>query len=180
MYYLVKNDRVVDQSEIESDLLLISENGMFITDSWPPIGRKYENGSWRDKTISEKTEDGEISLENRRSILKSEILNFLSNKLEQGVQFQGFNFQAREEDLIRMSLAIKKIELGGSWSGFWRDSINQWRELTSEQLNELALTAGNFWETCFRKARTLIDELPSKNKTQLANFNIQAAWDAIN
>ncbi|GBF44401.1 hypothetical protein LPTSP2_37040 [Leptospira ellinghausenii] len=180
MYYLIKNDTLVDQSEIESDLLLISENGMFITDSWPPTGKKFENGNWREKTISEKTEDGEISLENRRLILKTEILNFLSMKLEQGVQFHGFNFQAREEDLIRMSLAIKKIELGGSWSGFWRDSVNQWRELTSEQLNELALTAGNFWETCFRKSRTLIDELPSKNKTQLANYNIQAAWDAIN
>lgn len=179
MYFLVKNETLVDQSEIESDLLLMAESGMFITNSWPPIGKKFENGAWRDKTISEKTEDREISLENRRTMLKSEILNFLSMKLEQGVQFQSFNFQAREEDLIRMSLAIKKIELGGSWSGFWRDSVNQWRELTSAQLNELALTAGNFWETCFRKSRTLIDELPSKNKTQLANYIIQEEWDSI-
>lgn len=179
MYYLIKNDTLIDQSEIESDLLLVSENGMFITDSWPPIGKKFENGNWREKTISEKTEDGEISLENRRLILKAEILNFLSIKLEQGVQFQSFNFQAREEDLIRMSLAIKKIELGGSWSGFWRDSINQWRELTSEQLNELALTAGNFWETCFRKSRMLIDSLSSKSKMELANYIIQEEWDSI-
>lgn len=180
MYYLVKDNSLIDQSENKSDLELVCETGMLIFDSWPPTGRKFENGNWRDKTISERTEDGEISLEDRRNLLKSEILSFCSMKLEQGVQFQSFNFQAREEDLIRMSLAIKKIELGGSWSGFWRDSINQWRELTSEQLNQLALTAGNFWESCFRKSRTLIDELPSKNKTELANYNIQAAWDAIN
>ncbi|MCW7459532.1 hypothetical protein ND856_14235 [Leptospira bandrabouensis] len=179
MHYLVKNESLIDQSQNKSDLELVFESGMIIFDSWPPIGKKFENGNWRDKTLSEKTEDGEINLEDRRNLLKSGILNFLSTKLEQGVQFQGFNFQSREEDLIRMSLAIKKIELGGSWSGFWRDSINQWRELTSEQLNELALTAGNFWETCFRKSRTLIDELPSKNKTQLANYNIDLEWNGI-
>lgn len=178
MFYLVKENSLIDQSENKSDLELVIESGMLIFDSWPPIGKKFENNQWVDKTISEKTEDGEISLEDRRNLLKTEILLYCNSKLEQGVQFQSFNFQAREEDLIRMSLALKKIELGGNWSGFWRDSSNQWREITSEQLSELALIAGNHWESCFRKSRTLIDQLPAKNKNQLANYNIQAEWNA--
>lgn len=179
MHYLVKNDSLIDQSENRPDLELVLERGMILFDSWPPIGKKFEDGEWKEKTISEKTEDGDISLDDRRNLLKSEILNFLAVKIEQGVQFQGFNFQAREEDLIRMSLAIKKIELGGTWSGFWRDSINQWRELTAEQLNELALAAGNYWETCFRKSRTLIDALESKNKEQLSAYEIDVEWTGI-
>ncbi|TGL06510.1 hypothetical protein EHQ43_08855 [Leptospira bouyouniensis] len=179
MYYLVQNDSLIDQSENKLDLELVIESGMMIFDSWPPAGKKFANGEWIEKSISEKTEDGEISLEDRRNILKSEILSFCYNKLEQGVQFQSFNFQAREEDLIRMSLALKKIELGGTWSGYWRDNVNQWRAVTVEQLGELALTAGNFWETCFRKSRTLIDELPSKSKSQLSSYNINQEWNQI-
>lgn len=179
MYFLIKNETLVDQSEIEADLLLESEKGMFITDSWPPIGKKYENGVWRDKTISEKTVDEEITLEVRSAILKTEILSYLGSQLEQGVHFQDSNFQAREEDLIRMSLAITKIELGGSWAGFWRDRSNQWRQISAEQLGELALIAGNFWETCFRKSRILIDALSSKSKMELANYILQEEWDAI-
>lgn len=180
MFYLVKENSLIDQSENKSDLELVIESGMLIFDSWPPIGKKFENNQWVDKTISEKTEDGEISLADRRNLLKSEILSFSNSKLEQGVQFQSFNFQAREEDLIRMSLALKKIELGGSWSGFWRDSVNQWRAITSEQLSQLALVSGNFWETCFQKSRTLIDALPSKNKAQLSNYDIDYEWHQIN
>lgn len=179
MYYLVQNDTLIDQSQNRSDLELVCESGMLIFESWPPIGMKFENDKWVEKTISEKTEDGEISLADRRNLLKSEILSFCSNKLEQGVEFQSFSFQAREEDLIRMSLALKKIELGGSWSGYWRDSVNQWRAVTIEQLGELALTAGNFWETCFRKSRTLIDELSLKNKSQLSSYNINQEWNEI-
>lgn len=179
MYFLVKENSLIDQSENKSDLELVSESGMVIFDSWPPIGKKFVNNIWIEKTISEKTEDGEISLADRRNHLKSEILSFCATKLEQGVQFQSFNFQAREEDIIRMSLAIKKIELGGSWSGFWRDSSNEWQAITVEQLNQLALYAGNFWETCFRQSRMLIDALSSKNKTQLANYIIQEEWDAV-
>lgn len=179
MYYLIKDSALIEQSPNESDLQLICEIGMFISDSWPPIGKTFENGQWRDKTLSEKTTDGEISLEDRKKSLKSEILSVLQVKLEQGVEFVGFHFQAREEDLVRMSLALKKIELGGSWSGFWRDSSNQWRELTAEQLGQLALAAGNYWENCFRKSRALIDSLASKNITQLANYNIQVEWDAL-
>lgn len=183
-FYVIKGNEIVwgphsyPKAEQDAQAICQPSLGEEVVTEFPPKGKVWENDGWREKTLSEKVQDGEISLEDRRNLLKTEILLYCNSKLEQGVQFQSFNFQAREEDLIRMSLALKKIELGGDWSGFWRDSSNQWREITSEQLSQLALIAGNHWESCFRKSRTLIDQLPAKNKNQFANYNIQAEWNA--
>ncbi len=180
MYYLIKNETLIEQSVSKSDLELVIEPGMIISDSWPIIGKKFENGEYRDKTESEMVIDNEINLNDRKSQLKSKIKSYLWKKLEDGVEFQNSNFQTREEDLVRMSLALKKIELGGKWSGYWRDSENRWREISAEQLAQLALVAGNYWENCFRKSRNMIDDIESNNnKTQLANYEIQIEWDKI-
>jgi len=179
MYYLTKNGNLIESSEIKYDLELVAEPSSEIFDSWPPVGRKFENGSWIQKTNSEKTIDGEISLPERIEALKLDIQAYLDQKLEEGVGFGISIYQSREKDLLRMNNVLKKIDLGGTWSGFWRDRSNNWQSLTAEELGRLAVTAGNYWESCFRKASRMIDELTSKNKTELANYDIESFWNSL-
>jgi hypothetical protein len=111
--------------------------------------------------------------------LKNEILEYFDVQSNLGVLFKTKHFQAREMDISRMSLQVSKLSIGGSFGGAWRDVSNDWVILTEAEFKELALLAGNYWETCFRKSRTLIDSLPSKNIAQLANYDIHVEWNEI-
>ena len=110
--------------------------------------------------------------------IKKEIFEFFQSETKAGVNFLTFNFQAREEDLVRMNLVISKVAIGGQFAGAWRDRNNKWQQLTIEQLKSLAITAGSFWEQCFQISRDLIDELPTLSIEVLANYNVGAKFRA--
>lgn len=112
--------------------------------------------------------------------LKSEIILYAESISNDGVSFLNKKFQARETDLNRMNLAISKVSLGGTFLGAWRAFDNTWIEMSIEQLTQLALLAASQWENNFKKSRIIIDLLSEMTIEDLKNYNIQAAWDAIN
>lgn len=180
MYYLIRNDTLVEQSENKGDLQLIAESGMFISESWPPIGRKFENGHWIDKTISEKVIDGEISGESRQNGIKVEILTFANDLLNQGIEFKGSYFQARKEDRDNLSDTILLINLEVPWGNKWRNLENNWIPLTNSELIDLAKAVGFFNVTVFYISRFLIDALPNLTLEEIANYNISVRWGNVN
>lgn len=179
MYYLIKNDSIIEQSEIKADLELVLENGMLISESWPPIGLKFENGEWKEKSISEKVLDSEISVETRISQLKNEILIFAEATLNQGVVFLGSVFQARKEDKDNLSDTILLINLEVPWGNKWRNLENNWIPISNEELIELAKLVGQYNISVFYISRFLIDELPSLSLEELANYNIEDRWNNV-
>ncbi|TGL35601.1 hypothetical protein [Leptospira perdikensis] len=111
--------------------------------------------------------------------IKIRILKHAEAVCEEGVQFLNYQFQAREIDCTRMNNSLKKIEIGGVWRGTWRDRNNEWKELTFNQFEELALKAGDFCEDIFRIARELIDELSNLPFEDLRNYDLFANWNFL-
>ncbi len=185
MIWIIKGNEIIwgpheyPEAERDANSLVQPSLGEEVVTEFPPKGRVFENGNWREKTIKEKVLDGEISLSVRRAQLQSEIFRFSINKTEEGIFYLTYNFQAREEDLIRMNLVISKVSIGGVFGGAWRDRDNQWRAMTLEQLQGLAIAAGQYWEDCFRKSRVLIDGLIALSKADLADYDVSFAWEEL-
>ncbi|PJZ87608.1 DUF4376 domain-containing protein [Leptospira levettii] len=183
--FIIKGEEIIwgphDYPEALSDanLLCQSSHGEEIVFEFPPSGKIFENGVWRELTPKEKILNGELQLSSVIPNLKNQILFFIESKCEEGVEFNGHFFQARELDLNRMNNALKKIELSGIWNGAWRSRNNEWVALSHQELVSLALTCGAYWETMFVVARVMIDELPSLSKEDIANYDINAKWESV-
>ena len=104
--------------------------------------------------------------------IKASILSYLDFICEQGTSYLDTTFQAREEDVNRVSLMIMKVDIGGEFFGYWRDRLNNWVPITFEQLKGLGLVIGNYWQSKFVKSRQLIDQLPSLSLAELINYNV--------
>jgi hypothetical protein len=105
--------------------------------------------------------------------VKTNILNYFDELMENGYTYQGNVFQSRELDLNRINLTINSVNIGGSFGGLWRDKDNQWISLTFEQLKELGLSLGGYWQQKFIKSRLLIDDLINLSIDDLKNYNVE-------
>lgn len=110
--------------------------------------------------------------------IKPEILAYLENILSEGTLINGHIYQCREEDILRMNLAVSNVAIGGVWAGAWRDAGNQWNPMSFDDFKSLALQAGSFYQSSFVKSRELIDGLQLLSDTELANYNIDERWNA--
>jgi hypothetical protein len=110
--------------------------------------------------------------------VKSEILVYLEWLMEQGTTYLNKIFQSRELDLNRINLAINKVNIGGDFAGFWRDRNNEWVAMTFDQLKELGLVLGDYWQGKFIKSRQLIDDLPNLSYDELANYNVAERFNS--
>jgi len=104
--------------------------------------------------------------------LKNEILKYLEIKTEEGLTFKNHIFQARQEDVNNISLMIMKVQIGGEFYNYWRDRNNNWVEITFDELKELGLLIGNYWQVMFIKSRFLIDNLKIITLDELKNYNV--------
>lgn len=111
--------------------------------------------------------------------LKTQIQLYADTLSEIGIEYLGKSFQAKENDLNRMNLALSKVVNGGEFVGAWRSRDNSWKSMTLEEFTALALLAGNHWEGVFKKSRILIDSLGSLNLENLQNYDIEAAWNEL-
>ena len=152
------------------DPLITDENKTFVTG--------FANGK---ATFNVPAKNAKIVSDKNIEItrLKSEILVYAEEISEEGVSYLNKTFQARENDLNRMNLAISKVSLGGSFVGAWRAIDNSWVVMTIEQLTALALLAAAHWEDTFKKSRILIDSLSSLALEDLKNYDIEVAWNAL-
>ena len=104
--------------------------------------------------------------------LKNEIIKYLEIISEQGVTYKNHSFQARQEDVNNVSLMIMKVQIGGEFYNFWRDRDNNWVEITFDELKELGLLIGNYWQNLFVKSRLLIDQLKNLTIEELKSYNV--------
>jgi len=170
--------------------IIVSLNGC--PDGWQNLGfdpsitdenMKYVSGFQNGKAIFDQTRIESDNTSERILLIEkfyTEILEFAEAKCEEGITFKNSVFQCREVDCLRMSSAIRLIELGDTWTDEkWRSRDNKWVPLTAEELRDLALNAGKFFRANFKKARTLVDALGVMSLIDLKNYDVEVAWNAI-
>lgn len=184
-FYVIRGDEIIwgphsyPDAETDAQLVVQPSLGEEIVTEFPPKGRIWDkpSNSWRPKTLAESFLSGEIPREEFIFRTKTIVHQKLNRILEHGVNFKDTYFQCREEDLIRITMAVKMIELGGGWNGFWRDRFNNWIPISNLQLNELALSMGAFYQRQFITSRQIIDKIASLNDKELAKMNIDELFE---
>lgn len=176
----IENGQLVSRTPKERTEFLIQNGELEISNT----DKVDDDGQIVPKTNKEKYNDGILTEAEYRNILESNVKNSIyahfTNTLEWGTTYNGKTFQCNEQSCNRINNAISKSEISGVVAPAWIASDDTQYPINDLQdLRNLGLAIGNYFEQCFYKRTQLRDAVSAKTILQLESYNIDIEWNNI-
>ncbi len=110
------------------------------------------------------------------STLKKEIVGKFNSVTDYGIEFSGNRYQCGKESISDIVNAKSMLDTVSGTSITWRTYNNINVTLSYADFVNMAILAGQYYQTCFAKRSDLIDALITETNEELAVYDVDTEW----